>query len=78
MASNIIGYGNEIKINIINRYSSNKLQGRNKKLFDELMEVINKYYDLEENNSKCSNRASHPRNKIKKGSYKKRQKSLSL
>ena len=55
---------NQIKIDIINRYGSTQLKNRNKILFDELIKVIRKHYDLEDNNSNHKNRSSHKLRRI--------------
>lgn len=38
----------EIKIHIMNKRNSHQLRNRNKKLFQELLKLINKYYVLED------------------------------
>ncbi len=55
-----------IKIEIINRYNSQQLKNRNNILFDKIIQLINKYYDLEINNSKCKSRVSHSKNIIRR------------
>lgn len=56
-----------IIIDIRNRYGSPIKKGHNKILFKKIMKLLNEYYSLEFNTSKCSNRVGFSRNKIALG-----------
>ncbi len=63
--------GRCVKLNIFNKYQSSMLLGRNKKLFQELLVLLNKYYDLEDLNKKNkSNLTQKKYKRIKKGTLK--------
>jgi len=53
---------NQIKVNLVNQRNGKKNSKKNNELFKQLIVIINKYYDLEDQNhkpSKCINRVGY-------------------
>ncbi len=64
------GNGN-IKLNLNNHCGSGNIRSRNKKVFQEILIVLNKYYNLEDLNKKNTTRLCQKNHKkIKKGEIK--------